>query len=198
MLDIARRRAREIGISGGEYRLVDAADIDLPADSVERVICRFGYMFVPDPGSALAETRRVLRPGGRLALAVWAGPEHNPYFTLLMATLAELGHAPPVDPAAAGPLSLGDADRLAGLLAGAGFTDVVIEPVPVAFGFDDIVEYVALSEEVAGPIMAILPGLTPDQRAEVIAKVEAAAAPFRAGPGYEFPGVALCAQAVSP
>ena len=53
---------------------MDAEQIELSADSVDGVLCRFGYMLLTDPAAALAQTRRVLRPGGRLALAVWGAP----------------------------------------------------------------------------------------------------------------------------
>ena len=68
MVDAARRR----GIPGVEHRVLDMQAIDLPDASVDGVICRYGYMLVPDPALALRETRRVLRPGGRVALATWA------------------------------------------------------------------------------------------------------------------------------
>jgi ubiquinone/menaquinone biosynthesis C-methylase UbiE len=81
MLEAARRRGSELEISNVEYRVIDAERIELDTDSVDGVICRFGYMLMADPAAALAETRRVLRPEGRLTLAVWGAPERNPFFT---------------------------------------------------------------------------------------------------------------------
>jgi len=77
MLEAAQRRGAELGIENVEYRVMDAEHLELDADSVDRVLCRFGYMLMADPAAALAETRRVLRPGGRLALAVWGAPERG-------------------------------------------------------------------------------------------------------------------------
>ena len=82
MLDAARRRGAERGLGNVEYRVIDAERIELDDDSVDGVLCRFGYMLMPDPAAALAETRRVLRPGGRVALAVWGAMERNPFFTI--------------------------------------------------------------------------------------------------------------------
>jgi SAM-dependent methyltransferase len=79
MVAAARRRAEELGIRNVELRVLDAERMDLETDSVDGVLCRWGYMLMVDPAAAFAETRRVLRPGGRLAFSVWAGPERNPW-----------------------------------------------------------------------------------------------------------------------
>ena len=71
MVEAARRRGTELGLENVEYLVMDAERIELDADSVDGVLCRFGYMLMADQAAALAETRRVLRAGGRLALAVW-------------------------------------------------------------------------------------------------------------------------------
>ena len=78
MLAAARRRGAARGLRNVEYRVIDAEQIELEVDAVDGVLCRFGYMLMVDPAGALAETRRVLRPGGRLALAVWGTMEQNP------------------------------------------------------------------------------------------------------------------------
>ena len=62
--------------------MLNAEWIDLPVASVDVVLCRWGYMLMADPAAALAETRRVLRPGGHVALAVWDAIEHNPWALL--------------------------------------------------------------------------------------------------------------------
>jgi SAM-dependent methyltransferase len=79
MVDVARRRGAELGLRNVDYRVIDAERIELDADSVDGVLCQSTYMLVADPAAALAETRRVLRPGGRLALSVWGAPERNPW-----------------------------------------------------------------------------------------------------------------------
>src|SRR5688572_27716204 len=92
MLDAARRRGNELAVANVDYRLIDAERIEMTEDSVDGVLCRFGYMLMADPGAALAETRRVLRPGGRLTLAVWGAPERNPFFGIIARSLIQRGH----------------------------------------------------------------------------------------------------------
>ena len=75
------------GLANVEFRVIDAQEIDLPDGSVDGVLSRFGLMLVPDPRRALEESHRVLRPGGRLAYAVWGAIDRNPWITLLAGAL---------------------------------------------------------------------------------------------------------------
>jgi ubiquinone/menaquinone biosynthesis C-methylase UbiE len=77
MVEAARRRR----IEGADHRVMDMQAIELPEESVDAAVSRYGYMLVPDPGLALRETRRVLRPGGPLAFATWAPAKRNPWAT---------------------------------------------------------------------------------------------------------------------
>jgi SAM-dependent methyltransferase len=135
MLSGARERALELGLgniefSNIEFKVLNAEWIDLPLASVDAVLCRWGYMLMADPAAALAETRRVLRPGGRVALAVWDAIESNPWALLPAQELIERGLAPaPSDDAEPrpGPFALGDAEQVSDLLMEAGFLDVEVE-----------------------------------------------------------------------
>src|SRR5918912_1414818 len=82
MVAAARRRAEEIGVKNAEFRVLDAERMDLKTESVDGVLSRWGYMLMIDPAAAFAETRRVLRPGGRLAFSVFGAPERNPWASL--------------------------------------------------------------------------------------------------------------------
>jgi SAM-dependent methyltransferase len=196
MLDGARRRGAERGEQNVEYRVMAAERIELDADSVDGVLCRFGYMLMADPAAALSETRRVLRPGGRLALAVWGAPERNPFFGIIGTSLGQRGHIPPLEPPPTpGIFSMASAERTAGLLEGAGFGEVRTEEVPVSFVLPDVDEYLSVIADTAGPVALVLRGLSDADRADVKAEVEDSFGRFAAGESYELPGVALCAVA---
>jgi ubiquinone/menaquinone biosynthesis C-methylase UbiE len=195
MLQVARRRGAELGLANVDYRVMDAERIELDADSVDGVLCRFGYMLMPDPAAAFAETRRVLRPGGRLALAVWGAPERNPWATIGFGLLIERGHMPPPEPGAPSPFAMASEEQTRALLAGAGFTAVHTEEVPVRFTFRDIDEYTTYATDTGGPAALVLRGLPEDEREALKTQLGAAFAPFGAEAGYEIPGVALCAAA---
>ena len=147
MLEVAGRRGAELRFERVECRVMDAQRLELEDDSVDGILCRFAYMLMPDPQAALAEARRVLRPGGRLALAVWAAPERNPFFSLIGAELIRGGHLPTVP----GVFALADPNRLRALLEGAGFSDVLLENVQVAFWLSGIDEYLEIIADTAGP-----------------------------------------------
>jgi len=195
MLAAARRRGAERGLSNVEYRVIDAERIELEPDSVDGVLCRFGYMLMPDPASALAETRRVLRAGGRLALAVWGTMADNPFFTILAISLTERGHLPPPEPPGPPVFSMASAERTTALLEGAGFSGVRTDEVPVCFAVAGVDEYMSLISDTAGPLGLALRALSATDRDAVKADAEGALARFAVEDGYEIPGVALCAVA---
>ncbi len=91
MLEGARARAMELALTNVEFQVWNAEWIDLPVASVDAVLCRWGYMLMADPLAALRETRRVLRPGGRLALAVWDDLRANPWALAPRLALIERG-----------------------------------------------------------------------------------------------------------
>jgi ubiquinone/menaquinone biosynthesis C-methylase UbiE len=195
MMEVARRRGAELGVSNVDYRVMDAERIELDGDSVDGVLCRFGYMLMPDPAAAFAETRRVLRPGGRLALAVWSAPERNPWASIGFGLLVERGYIPPPDPGAPGPFALASEQQTRALLERAGFTTVRTEEVPVGFAFRDLDDYTTYATDTGGPAALVLRGLPEDEREALKTQLGAAFAPFGVDAGYEIPGVALCAVA---
>jgi len=132
MLDAAREYARERGLGEGiEFRVLDGEWIDLDVASVDRVLCRWGYMLMADPAAALRETRRVLRPGGRVALAVWDRRDRNPWSTIPTEVLISFGLAEPPNPDEPGPYSMSDPELVRSMLEDAGFGEVRIEALDV-------------------------------------------------------------------
>lgn len=195
MVEVARRRAAQLGLSNVEHRVIDAEEIPLEDDSVDGVLCRFGLMLMPDPAATLAETRRVLRPDGRLALAVWSTAERNPWIAIAGRILSQLGLAPPPEPGAPGMFVLADEQRLRGLLEGAGFTVERVEEVPVLFEFDDVDDYIVRSKDTGGMFARIWRDASAEDREAIAVRLAEDFTPFAAGGGYELPGVAVVAAA---
>jgi len=195
MVEVGRRRAAELGLGNVEHRVMDAENIDLADDSVDGVLCRFGYMLMPDPAAALAETRRVLRPGGRLALAVWSTPERNPWISIAGRMFVERGHVPPPEPGAPSVFDMANEEYTRGLLQNAGFTDVRVEDVPVRFVYRDVDDYASFANDAGGMFATVWRKTSEEEHQAIKAQLEKAFAPFAVDGGYELPGVALVAVA---
>ena len=196
MVEVARRRAVEVGVTNAEFRVLDAERNDLPTDSVDGVICRWGYSLMLDPLTALNETRRVLREGGKHTLTVMAAPQENPWGFLMMRSVVGLGLIPPPDPKHPGGLfSLADHDDLDALLTKAGFTDVEIEDAPFRLRFDDFEDYWNFILEFAGGVSVLLRSFPADTLARVKEATANAVAEFRTGGGYDFPALTVNAAA---
>jgi ubiquinone/menaquinone biosynthesis C-methylase UbiE len=195
MVEAARRRGAELGVRNVDYRVMDAEHIALDTASVDGVLCRFGYMLMADPAAALAETRRVLREGRRLAFAVWGAPERNPWMTILARLLVEGGHVPPPKPSDPNPFSMAGKDRTKALLESVGFTTVRMEEVPVTFAYRDVDEFWSVSLDTAGPLAIVLQRLPEGERAAIRRQLEDAFAEFAVDGGFGLPGLALSAVA---
>jgi SAM-dependent methyltransferase len=194
MTAIAVDRARALGLTNVTGRVLDIERIDEPDASYDVVLCREGLMFVPDPGRGASEIVRVLRAGGRAALAVWGPRERNPWLGVVLdAVSAEVGRPVP-PPGVPGPFALADADTLAALLSGTGLSAVEVRELSVpllAPSFDDWWDRTCA---LAGPLRSILASLPVDARDSLRARARAAAQPFRSAKGLEFPGLALVAS----
>jgi SAM-dependent methyltransferase len=128
MLQVAQRRADELGVRNVRFKQIDAeTSIDIEAGSIDGVLCRWGYMLMADPEHALQETRRVLRPGRRVALAAWAAPDDNPWTVLPWRELEERGLSEPTPPDMPGPFAWAADGVIAEHLDAAGFAEHHVE-----------------------------------------------------------------------
>jgi SAM-dependent methyltransferase len=191
MIAAARRRAEELGVHNAEFWVLDAERMDLETDSVDGVLCRWAYMLMIDPHAAFAETRRVLRPGGRLTFSVWAARQRNPALSLVGTILADLGHIPPPDPEAPSAFAMADPRYIRELVVGAGFAEPEIEEVSFRLPFADRDAYWLYLTETSASASPVLRSLPPEEQDRVREQVHEAARPFQSNEGYDFPAVCL-------
>ena len=192
MLSVARARAHRLGIDNVEFRQLELEWIDLPAAAVDAVLCRWGVMLCVDPGAALREIRRVLRPGGRFSLAVWDDATLNPWATIPRRALVNTGNASPPDPNAPGPFALSAPGRLAELLEDAGFTQVIVQPIAVERIVQGVDAFVAETLDCTRLFAERYERLSDEQRASVVREIASLAEPLRAADGsLRIPGRAL-------
>jgi SAM-dependent methyltransferase len=189
MVDAARRTASELGVMNVEFRVLDADALDLPDASVDGVLNRFGYILRGEPPRALAEIRRVLRPGGRLAFSVWAERELNAWMTVPGDVMVERGHLQPQSEAEIRLSARRNPESIRALLAAAGFDEPEIETMPVAYRFADADELWFFVSELRGPVALALAELPENERAEIRAEIESGTT--RTDAGLELGGISL-------
>jgi SAM-dependent methyltransferase len=163
MVEVARRRAAELGLIGVRFAEEDAADLSLADDAVDAVLCRFGLMLVPEIDRAAGEIARVLRPGGRAVLAVWASSRLNPWMTAGGKAAIELGFADPPDRDAPGPFRLSEPGRLRTVVEAAELTVERVEDVPVAWAASSLDEWWEASKDTSRMLTTLLARLTEDE-----------------------------------
>jgi ubiquinone/menaquinone biosynthesis C-methylase UbiE len=198
MVAAAARRAAELGIGNVDTRVIDVERIDLADGAVDAVLCRCALMLVPDPACALAEIRRVLRPGGRMAVMVWAAAEHNPWATALWDAVERFTDLPPAAPGGPGMFALGDPDGLRDLAAAAGLDVIELDHIDVEFANPSFDDYWRVHSSLNGSLVRTLPQLGEADQAALAEAVRTAIERFRSDAGYTAPGRVLVLAAAAP
>jgi SAM-dependent methyltransferase len=195
MTEIASARAAAAGAVNVRARVLDIESIDEPDGSYDVVLCREGLMFAPDPARAAREIRRVLRPGGRVAIAVWGLRERNPWLALVFDAVSAQTGRPVPPPGVPGPFSLGDSATVVALLADAGLAGVQIGELPTPLRAGTFDEWWSRTSALAGPLAKILAAL-PEQAAQALReRLRGAIRPYTTPAGVEIPGLTLIASA---
>lgn len=180
MLSAAQRRAEALGLRNVRFRQIDAQrPIDLEAGSVDGVVCRWGFMVMTDPEAALRESRRILRSGGRVALAAWAAPEDNPWLTLAVDVLDRRGVLDPLPPDSPGPFSWSRPETIVEHLEGVGFDDAEVDAVAFTLRFDSVAEWWDTEYRRSGRLSSA----RPFDRDAVVAELAEASAPYAGADG---------------
>jgi ubiquinone/menaquinone biosynthesis C-methylase UbiE len=200
MLSPARERAIELGLSNVEFRVLNAEWIDLPVASVDAVLCRWGYMLMADPLAALVETRRVLRPGGRIALAVWDSIEQNPWAQLPGQELIERGLSPGWAGSSQswtpGMFALASSERMTVLLQEAGFEEVRVEALDLHRRHASFEEFWDSTLDLSRALHDAVLDRPEAEIAEIHASLAERFAPYTAADGsLDIPGRTLVAYA---
>ena len=192
MIDAAERRARDLGLSNCSFSRMDAERLALTDASFDLVLCALGLMYMPDAEQAVWEMCRVLRPGGRVALAVWGQRANCGWSALFPIVDAEVSSE-------VCPLffRLGEQDALARLCAGAGFEQVQQRRITTTLAFADANE-ACEAALVGGPVALAWSRFNDEVRARVRARYLHAIDPWRRGQRYAVPGEFVIAAAAAP
>lgn len=193
MLAIGRERATALGLTNVEFREMDAEALDLPEESFDGVLCRWGLMFLPNLADALSGMHRLMASGGRLAAAVWGEPQSVPLLSLPMGVMRQMVDVPTPPPGAPGPFSLANVDTLEQALKRTGFTDVRSEHLNVSLDIPSAEAYVSMIQDTAGPISAMVADKPPELREKVWEAIAGAAGQYATADGtIQMENQAIC------
>jgi len=156
MLEIAKENAARRGIHNIETRACDVCEMPFADHTFDAVSCRFGFMFFPDTLLAAKEMARVLKPGGRVAAAVWNVPEKNFWVTAIMGAINRNMELPAPPPDAPGMFRCAKEGYLTNLFEQAGLKNISVTEVPGKLNCKTTDVYWNAMNEVAAPVVAAL------------------------------------------
>jgi SAM-dependent methyltransferase len=194
MLDHARHRAEEEGVTNASFEQVDAQVHPFPSESFDLAISRTGAMFFGDLTAAFTNIAHALVPGGRLVLITWQPLPANEWIREISGALAAGRDLPAPPPDASGPFSLSDPDRVRSILTAAGFTGVEMEGTTAGMWFgtdtDDAHRFVL------GLMGWMLDGLDDTGRARAVDDLRATMAAHETSDGVVFGSAAWTIRAI--
>ncbi|WP_282297265.1 class I SAM-dependent methyltransferase [Stenotrophomonas sp. PS02289] len=177
MIDVARERAADAGLPV-DFIAADAGKPPLPPASIDHIVSRFGVMFFDNPTEAFTQLRETTRQGGTLHAVVWRSSADNPFMTTAERAAVPLLSLPPRVPDGPGQFAFADPDKVRGILASAGWSEVAITALdlPCEIARSDLRTYLSL----LGPVGTALRSETLDaaERERILDVIEAAFAPF--------------------
>ena len=198
MLDNARQNARALGLTNIEFRQADAEQLPFSDQEFDRVTCRFGIMFFPQIDKALAEIRRVLKPGGRVSFIVWGSFAENPLFAATLGPFMKHVQVPPPPPDAPTIFRFADENKLASTLKSSGLHSVEVRkhqvpwlwPGPPEEAWDAL-------RDLAAPFRKMIDALPPEKKPEVMEEIVSNLRRFEEGNQVKLPATLVTGTGVA-
>ena len=187
ILAFAQQNAERQGLTNVETRVLDGENLELRDESFDVVTSRVGLIYFPDQGRALAEMRRVLKPGGRVAAIVYSTAENNRFFSVPIGIIRRRAQLPPPAAGQPGPFSLGSPGVLEERYRQAGFRDIETRVVAAPLRLPTAAEYVRFARESFGALHQMLAGLPEAERESVWQEIAAELRQFQGPGGFEGP-----------
>jgi len=199
MVAAAEREALDRGLENMKFRQCTADSLPFANDLFDVAVSRLGVMFFPDPLAGLKEMLRVLKPGGRVALAVWHKSELNPYSYTLTEVVSRYVPATPLAPDAPDAFRFAEPGKLAGILNDAGAIDVA--ECTVKFDIAAPLspeEFWSMRSEISETLREKLKTLSSEQKRRIADEVREAVREFFPDGHMRFPAQMLIVSGTKP
>jgi len=192
MVAAARRVADRLGLQNVQFDVAFADKMPFPADTFDAVISRFGVMFFPSPLDGAREMLRVLKPGRKLALAVWHFAEKNPFHYSVSRVIDRYVESPPLAPDALDAFRFATPGKLRAILREAGVISLSQRllqfTIEAAISLED---FWTLRIEMSEKLREKIARLSNDQVTEVKRESLASLGEYVTGSGMSFPAEVL-------
>lgn len=194
MLEAARENAAKAGLTNVVFREMSADSLDFEDTSFDVVSCACLLMFRPEPVKTVAGARRVLKPGGRLAVVVWDSAVQNPFFTAALEPVARFISLPPTDPKSPGTFRLAG-DELEKVVRAGGFENVRLRTLAFNVAFESVERHWEIFSEMAPPVKAARQTLGAVDLERLKAAIAEGLRPYMEGERVLLPATCVCALA---
>jgi ubiquinone/menaquinone biosynthesis C-methylase UbiE len=199
MVEAARAEAQRRGITNVQFHQCAADSLPFGSNSFDVVVSRLGVMLFPDPEGAMREMLRVLKPGGRLAFAVWGKSEINPFCYLVTRVMEQHVKSPAADPDAPNAFRFAEPGKLTRVMTQAGALDV--EESVVTFDLEAPVsprQFWTMRSQMSDTLRDKLATLSADEQAQIAVEVEQAVQDFFPSNEMKFPAQMIIATGNKP
>lgn len=199
MVETARARAQQRGLTNIQFHQCPADSLPFPDESFDVVVSRLGVMLFPDPDAAIHEMLRVLKPGGRLAFAVWGKSDINPFCYLVTRVMDSHVKAPAADPDAPSAFRFAEPGKLASVMTQAGAIDVKEDMV--TFDIEAPIsprQFWTMRSQMSDTLRDKLTTLSADEQAQIAVEIEQAVKDFFPAGQMKFPAHFIIATGNKP
>jgi ubiquinone/menaquinone biosynthesis C-methylase UbiE len=196
MVETARAEAQRRGLANIEFHQSPADSLPFADNSFDVVVSRLGVMLFPDPGAAIREMLRVLKPGGRLAFAVWGKSDINPFCYLVTRVMDQHVKSPAADPDSPNAFRFAEPGSLTNVMTEAGAIDVAESMVtfdleaPISPG-----QFWTMRSRTSDTLREKLTQLSADEQAQIAVEIEQAVQEFFPSNQMKFPAQFIIAVA---